>query len=67
MTIPVLSKPPGHPDESYIVPFMEGELWVIPTSNSVQRIVVSGEESKGGFAVVTTGGVRKSRTYQTIS
>lgn len=57
MPIPVLSKPPGRPDEAYIIPFMGGELWTIPTSNSVQRIVVAGEESKSSFAVVTSGGI----------
>lgn len=59
MPVPVLSQPPGRPDESYILPFLGGELWTIPTSNSVLRMVVTGKESKGDFAVLTTGGMRK--------
>lgn len=59
MPISVLDKPPGRPDESYIIPFLGGELWTIPASNSVMRMVVTGEESKGDFAVLTTGGTGK--------
>lgn len=60
MPVPQLSKPPGRPDEAYTIPLFGGELWTIPTSNSVMRLVVTGEESKGDFAVVTTGGTGES-------
>ncbi|GAB7350202.1 hypothetical protein MBLNU459_g0862t1 [Dothideomycetes sp. NU459] len=57
MPVPTLSQPPGRPDESYIIPFMGGELWTIPASNSVLRLVVTEKESNGDFAVITTGGI----------
>ena len=56
MSVQTLSKPPGEPDQSYVLPMFGGELWTIPTSNSVMRMLVTGEESKGDFAVVSTGG-----------
>lgn len=56
MPVPILSEPPGKPDSSYVIPVFGGELWTIPTSNSVMRMLVTEKESKGDFAVVSTGG-----------
>jgi quercetin dioxygenase-like cupin family protein len=56
MPVPILSEPPGKPDSTYVLPVFGGELWTIPTSNSVMRMLVTEKESKGDFAVVTTGG-----------
>jgi hypothetical protein len=56
MPIPILSQPPGKSDSSYVIPVFGGELWTIPTSNSVMRMLVTEKESKGDFAVVSTGG-----------
>ncbi|KAG9664165.1 cupin domain-containing protein, partial [Aureobasidium melanogenum] len=55
MPIPILSEPPGT-NSSYVLPVFNGELWTIPTSNSVMRMLVTEKESKGDFAVVSTGG-----------
>ena len=56
MTIPSLAQPPSKPHESYTIPAYSGEVYTIPTSNSVMRLLVTGKETDGAFAVVTTGG-----------
>ncbi|KAF5613643.1 acetoacetate ligase [Fusarium tjaetaba] len=56
-TIQRLSAPPGNPNEPYVVPCFEGELWTIPASNSVMRMLVTGHETNKTFAVVGTGGL----------
>ncbi|KAH7336451.1 RmlC-like cupin domain-containing protein [Rhexocercosporidium sp. MPI-PUGE-AT-0058] len=40
----------------YTLPSYSGELWTIPTSNSVMRLLVTGKETANTFAVVSTGG-----------
>ncbi|KAH8600725.1 RmlC-like cupin domain-containing protein [Bisporella sp. PMI_857] len=51
-----LSTPPGQNSEPYVLKCFEGELWTIPTSNSVMRLLVTGKETNNAFAVVGTGG-----------
>ena len=57
MPVPILSEPPKKANESYVLPYFGGELITIPTSNSVMRLLVTGQETNGDFAVVTTGGI----------
>ena len=56
MAIPSLAQPPSKPHETYTIPAYSGEVYTIPTSNSVMRLLVTGKETDGAFAVVTTGG-----------
>ncbi|KAH7409158.1 RmlC-like cupin domain-containing protein [Cadophora sp. MPI-SDFR-AT-0126] len=51
-----LQHPPSHPNKPYLLPSHSGELWTIPTSNSVMRLLVTGKETANAFAVVSTGG-----------
>ena len=51
-----LTQPAGKPDGPYVISFLGGELIVIPTSNSVMRLIVTGEETGNAFCVVGTGG-----------
>ena len=62
MPVPILSEPPGKPDESYVIPYVEGELWTIPCSNSILRLLVTGKETRGDFAVLGAGGTGKAKT-----
>lgn len=50
-----LAEPPGKPSP-YVIPCYGGELWTIPTSNSTLRLLVTGKETEGAFAVVGAGG-----------
>ncbi|KAI6715129.1 hypothetical protein JHW43_002366 [Diplocarpon mali] len=50
-----LTSPPSS-SRPYSLPAFGGELWTIPTSNSVMRLLVTGKETSNAFAVVSTGG-----------
>ena len=50
-----LNQPPST-TTPYLLPSFSGELWTIPTSNSVMRLLVTGKETANAFAVVSTGG-----------
>ncbi|KAL5317715.1 hypothetical protein ACEPPN_014813 [Leptodophora sp. 'Broadleaf-Isolate-01'] len=50
-----LTTPPST-TKPYTLPSFSGELWTIPTSNSVMRLLVTGKETANAFAVVSTGG-----------
>lgn len=56
MSLERLFEPPKATKKAYVVPCYAGELWTIPTSNSVTRLLVTGEETDNQFAVVTSGG-----------
>ncbi|KAH8882520.1 RmlC-like cupin [Thozetella sp. PMI_491] len=56
MALQRLITPPKEAKTPYVVPCFSGELWSIPTSNSVTRLLVTGEETENQFAVVTSGG-----------
>src|SRR5690242_12921004 len=51
-----LISPPGKPHETYILPFLCGELIYIPCSKSATRLLVTGKETENAFAVVGSGG-----------
>ncbi|EON60793.1 hypothetical protein W97_00002 [Coniosporium apollinis CBS 100218] len=51
-----LTQPPGKPDEPCVLFFLGCGLIVIPTSNSVMRLIVTGEETGNAFCIVGTGG-----------
>ncbi|KAL1639096.1 hypothetical protein SLS58_008298 [Diplodia intermedia] len=50
-----VDSPPGTAT-SYVVSLFRGERLVIPCSNSVMRLLVTGRETAMAFAVVSTGG-----------
>ncbi|GME54082.1 Cupin RmlC-type [Neofusicoccum parvum] len=50
-----VDSPPGS-STSYVVSLFRGEKLVIPCSNSVMRLLVTGKETNMTFAVVSTGG-----------
>lgn len=50
-----VDSPPGTAT-SYVVSLFRGEKLVIPCSNSVMRLLVTGKETEMEFAVVSTGG-----------
>ncbi|KAK2629879.1 hypothetical protein QTJ16_000699 [Diplocarpon rosae] len=50
-----LTSPPSS-SRPYSLPAFAGELWTIPTSNSVMRLLVTAKETDNAFAVVSTGG-----------
>ena len=45
-----------NPSTAYHILCYSGELWTIPTSNSIMRPLVTGSETNNAFAVVGTGG-----------
>ncbi|KAK0110721.1 hypothetical protein ONS96_002320 [Cadophora gregata f. sp. sojae] len=51
-----LTTPPSTTHTPYLLPSFSGELWTIPTSNSVMRLLVTGKETANAFAIVSTGG-----------
>lgn len=54
--VQTLQAPPGKTGEAYVIPCYSGELWYIPTSNSILRMLVTGKETNDAFAVVGSGG-----------
>lgn len=48
--------PPYEPGKAYTLKSMEGEIIYIPCSNSALRLLVTGKETEGAFAIVGTGG-----------
>lgn len=48
--------PPYEPGKAYTLKSMEGEIIYIPCSNSALRLLVTGKETEGAFALVGTGG-----------
>ncbi|KKY28265.1 putative cupin domain protein [Diplodia seriata] len=54
--IQAVDTPPGTASTSYVVSLFRGERLVIPCSNSVMRLLVTGRETGMAFAVVSTGG-----------
>ena len=55
MQLNSLTCPPGSP-EPYLLPAFTGETISIPTSNSVMRLLVTGEASSSAFGIVSTEG-----------
>jgi mannose-6-phosphate isomerase-like protein (cupin superfamily) len=51
-----LSQPPGQPGKAYKLGSLCGEIIYIPCSKSATRLLVTGKESEGAFAVVSSGG-----------
>lgn len=51
-----LSVPPGKPGKAYKLESLGGEIIYIPLSKSATRLLVTGKESDGAFAVVSAGG-----------
>lgn len=52
----VLLEPPGQPGKAYRLGPLWGEVNYIPCSKSATRLLVTGKESDGAFAVVNSGG-----------
>lgn len=48
--------PPYKPGKAYMLKSLEGEIIYIPCSKSAMRLLVTGKETEGTFAVVGTGG-----------
>lgn len=48
--------PPYEPGKAYTLKSLEGEILYIPCSNSAMRLLVTGKETEGAFAIVGTGG-----------
>lgn len=48
--------PPYEPGKAYTLKSLEGEIIYIPCSKSATRLLVTGKETEGAFAVVGSGG-----------
>ena len=48
--------PPYKPGTTYKIPALSGEVIYIPLSKSATRLVVTGKETDGAFAIVSSGG-----------
>lgn len=48
--------PPGRPGESFIIPYLEGDVVEFPAGESVVRMLVTGKETNNTFALVTADG-----------
>jgi len=48
--------PPYQPGKAYTLKSLEGEIIYIPCSKSAMRLLVTGKETEGAFALVGTGG-----------
>ena len=48
--------PPYTPGKAYTLKSFEGEIIYIPLSKSALRLLVTGKETEGAFALVGTGG-----------
>ena len=48
--------PPYEPGKAYTLKSLEGEIIYIPCSRSALRLLVTGKETEGAFALVGTGG-----------
>ena len=54
--IPQTRLPPGKPDETFIIPYLEGDVVEFPAGESVVRMLVTGKETNNAFALVSADG-----------
>lgn len=54
--IPETRLPPGKPGESFIIPYLEGDVIEFPAGESVVRMLVTGKETNNTFALVSADG-----------
>lgn len=55
-TIQINDTPIGNTTTPYVIPSLGGEILYVPLSHSATRLVVTGQETDGAFAVVGLGG-----------
>ena len=57
LPIPIRSTPPGQVGRPYVLSHLEGDTLYFPGQNSVIRMLATGKETSGEFALVGGSGI----------